>query len=117
MPSLPVLLLLMLAALGVYFINGMFHDVSLTPMANMTLFFLAGITAAVKRVTPHDVQRVAREYLTAENRTLYSLLPDGTAPKPAVTAEKTSEHAIQKFELPNGLRLLVKAIRVPSGDQ
>jgi len=30
------------------------------------------------------------------------------APKPPVTTEKKSEHAIQKFELPNGLRLLVK---------
>jgi hypothetical protein len=40
--------LLMLAVLGVYFINGMFHDVSVTPMANMTLFFLAGITAGLR---------------------------------------------------------------------
>ena len=35
----------MLIALGVYFINGMFHDVSVQPMMNMTLFFLAGVTA------------------------------------------------------------------------
>ena len=37
--------------------------------------------AAVKRVTPADLQRVAREYLTLENRSLYALLPAGTAPK------------------------------------
>ncbi len=64
--------------------------------------------AAIKRVTPADVQRVAREYLTTENRTLYALLPNGTAPKPSVAVEKTTENAIQKFVLPNGLRLLVK---------
>ena len=36
--------------------------------------------AAVKRVTPADLQRVAREYLTPGNRTLYALLPNGAAP-------------------------------------
>jgi zinc protease len=35
--------------------------------------------AAVKNVTPADVQRVARDYLTTENRTLYALLPNGRA--------------------------------------
>jgi O-antigen ligase len=40
--------LLMLAALGVYVINGMFHDVSCVAMANMTLFFVAGATAALR---------------------------------------------------------------------
>ena len=64
--------------------------------------------AAVRRITTADVQRVAREYLTPENRTLYALLPDKTAPKPVVAAEECREHAIQKIELPNGLRLLVK---------
>jgi zinc protease len=64
--------------------------------------------AAVKRVTPHDVQRVARDYLTPENRTLYALLPDDTAPKTAAVAETNTDHPIQKIDLPNGLRLLVK---------
>ncbi len=40
--------LLMLIALAVYFINGMFHDVSVMPMANMTLFFLAGVTSGLR---------------------------------------------------------------------
>jgi len=40
--------LLMLVALGVYFVNGMFHDVSAVPMINMTLFFLAGATEAMR---------------------------------------------------------------------
>ena len=44
--------LLLLVALGVYLINGMFHDVSVVPMANMTLFFLAGITAGLRQQTP-----------------------------------------------------------------
>lgn len=40
--------LLLLVALGAYFVNGMFHDISVVPMANMTLFFLAGLTAALR---------------------------------------------------------------------
>ncbi len=64
--------------------------------------------AAVKRVSHADVQRVAREYLTAENRTLYALLPDGTAPRRKIEVETSANLPIQKIELPNGLRLLVK---------
>ncbi len=65
--------------------------------------------AAVQRVTLADIQRVAREYLTTENRTLYALLPKGASPKSSAPVETNSEHAIQKFVLPNGLCLLVKA--------
>jgi O-antigen ligase len=46
--------LLLLIALSAYFINGMFHDVSIQPMMNMALFFLAGMTARLRPllVTP-----------------------------------------------------------------
>jgi zinc protease len=54
------------------------------------------------------LQRVAREYLTTNNRTLYALLPKGASPKVSVTGVETGDSAIQKFQLPNGLRLLVK---------
>ena len=64
--------------------------------------------AAVQRVTLADIQRVAREYFTPENRTLYALLPTGTSPKTTDAVETNLEHAIQKFVLPNGLRLLIK---------
>jgi len=36
--------LLLLALLSCDVVNGMFHDVSIIPMVNMLLFFLAGIT-------------------------------------------------------------------------
>ncbi len=64
--------------------------------------------AAVKAITTADVKRVAKQYLTPENRTLYALLPEGSAPKPKADLETNADHAIQKIELPNGLRLLVK---------
>jgi zinc protease len=59
-------------------------------------------------VTPATLQRVARAYLTAANRTLYALLPPGGAPKSTQTAVVAADSAIQKIMLPNGLRLLVK---------
>jgi len=40
--------LLMLVVLATYFVNGTFHDVSVVPMANMILFFLAGVTAGLR---------------------------------------------------------------------
>jgi zinc protease len=80
-------------------------------LAANDLNFSERYLAAVKRVRPDDILRVAREYLTAENRTLYTLLPDGTAPKLSVAVEEKSEHAIREFEFPNGLRLLVKEDR------
>ncbi len=63
---------------------------------------------AVKRVTAADIQRVAREYLKPENRTLYALLPEGTISQVVSDVEETIVGSIQKFDLPNGLRLLVK---------
>jgi zinc protease len=88
--------------------DGQAGDLGGSWLAATNLTFSERYLAAVKRVTPDDVQRVAREYLTAENRTLYALLPEGTTPKPKVEIETGSDHPILKFELPNGLRLLVK---------
>ncbi len=77
-------------------------------LAANDLNFSERYLAAVKQVRPDDILRVAREYLTAENRTIYALLPNGTAPKLSITTEENFAHAIQKFEFPNGLRLLIK---------
>lgn len=50
--------LLMLALLGNYLANGLFHDVSLIPMVNMVLFFLAGVTRGlVPLVEEADLRR------------------------------------------------------------
>jgi zinc protease len=91
--------------------QGQAQDLGASWLAASDLNFSERYLAAVKRATPADLQRVAREYLTAENRTLYVLLPPGTAPKAAVAVSISREHTIQKFELPNGLRLLVKEDR------
>lgn len=88
--------------------TGQAQDLGGSWLAANDLNFSERYLAAVKRVTPADLQRVAREYLTTSNRTLYALLPNGTSPKQSSIVSEASEQQIQKFELPNGLRLLVK---------
>ena len=39
--------LLFLAMMGSYLTNAMFHDLSIIPMVNMVLFFLAGLTSGL----------------------------------------------------------------------
>jgi len=88
--------------------QGQANDLGGSWLVANDLNFSERYLAAVKRITRADLQRVAREYLTPENRTLYALLPTGTAPKVASVEVGATDHAIQKFDLPNGLRLLVK---------
>ena len=91
--------------------EGQASDLGGSWLAANNLTFSERYLAAVKRVTHGDVQRVAREYLTAENRTLYALLPKGGCGALAAKSEgdeASPPQPIKKIELPNGLRLLVK---------
>ena len=88
--------------------QGQAQDLGSSWAAANDLNFSERHLAAVKRVTPADIQRAARIYLTSSNRTLYALLPTGTAPKTSAQTETHSDNAIQKFTLSNGLTLLVK---------
>lgn len=87
---------------------GQAQDLGGNWLAASDLNFSQRFLAAVRRLKPADLQRVARTYLTPENRTLYALLPEGTAPKTTASIEVSSRSDIEKFTLPNGLRLLVK---------
>lgn len=62
--------------------QGQANDLGGSWLAADDLNFSERYLAAVKRITRTDLQRVARQYLTTGNRTLYALLPDGTAPVP-----------------------------------
>ena len=88
--------------------QGQAQDLGGNWLAANDLSFSERYLAAVKRVTQTDLQRIARAYLSAENRNLYALLPTGTRPKEFAVVERISENPICKFDLPNGLRLLVK---------
>ena len=88
--------------------SGQAQDLGANWLSASDLNFSERYLAAVKRATPADLQRVARTYLTTENRTLYALLPVGTKTKLVETNALFTAQPIQKFELKNGLRLLVK---------
>jgi zinc protease len=88
--------------------QGQAQDLGANWLAASDLNFSERYLAALRKLTPADLQRVAREYLTEANRTLYALLPTGAAPKPVVQSSAAHDHPIQKFELSNGLRLLLK---------
>ena len=77
-------------------------------MAAGDLNFSERYLAAVKRVTREDIQRVARQYLVSENRTLYALLPAGTVLQRVEAREIIVDNPIRKIEMANGLRVLLK---------
>jgi zinc protease len=88
--------------------QGQAQDLGANWLAANDLSFSERYLAAVKNVTPTELQQAAVKYLTRENSSLYALLPSGTAPKQAALVEGSHDNPIKKFELPNGLRLLVK---------
>jgi zinc protease len=63
---------------------------------------------AARAVKPETLQAVAKRYLTTENQTLYALTPAGSRPKPKARTAPRRTTEIEKIELPNDLRLLLK---------
>src|SRR3989441_1572164 len=63
---------------------------------------------AVQKVTLDDIKRVAATYLTENNLTVVSLNPKGLLAGKAEGAKAVAAGEIQKFDLSNGLRLLVR---------
>jgi zinc protease len=88
--------------------QGQAQDLGGSWMSANDLNFSARYLEVVKHATPEDIHRVARQYLTPENRTLYALLAQGSTPEKREQKDHYSETPVQKFDLPNGLRLLVK---------
>src|ERR1051326_185702 len=91
--------------------QGQAQDLGGSWLAANDLNFSQRYLEAIQRATATDLQRVANQYLSRENRTLYALLPTGSSPKTVHEAELTADHAIHKFDLEKGLRLLVKEDR------
>src|SRR5207244_10720893 len=88
--------------------RGQASDLGSNWLLTRNLNFSRDYLAAVQKVTLYDIRRVAGKYLVDPNLTIASLNPKGSVgakqeiSKPAAAAE------IQKFELTNGLRLLVR---------
>lgn len=88
--------------------EGQAQDLGGNWMAAHDLNFSERYLAAVRRITPDDLRRVAREHLGEDNRTVYALVPAGAAPAPAAVAETAADQPARRFEFANGLRLLAK---------
>src|SRR5881398_2356064 len=88
--------------------RGQASDLGSNWLLTRNLNFSRDYLTAVQKVTLDDIRRVAAKYLVDQNLTVASLNPKGSvgakqeASKPAPIAE------IQKFELSNGLRLVVR---------
>jgi len=61
----------------------------------------------VRSLGVDDIVSSARKYITDEHGTRVSLHPEGTLPKRARNGMAAPRGAVEKFELPNGLTLLV----------
>ncbi len=72
------------------------------------LDFSRDYLAAIQRVTVEDVGRVIDRWLVDRNLTVVSLNPEGSLKRAEAQAVAVGGGEIQKFELANGLRLLVR---------
>jgi zinc protease len=88
--------------------RGQASDLGSNWFLTKNLNFSRDYLAAVQKVTLDDIRRVAAKYLVDPNLTIASLNPKGSlaAKEEAVKAPAAGE--IQKFELSNGLRVLVR---------
>jgi zinc protease len=88
--------------------RGKASDLGSSWLQTRSLNFSSDYLAAVQRVTLEDVKRVARLYLTDGNLTVTSLNPIGSLKAGKKEEPAVSAGEIQKYELSNGLRLLVR---------
>ena len=88
--------------------RGQASDLGSNWFVTRNLNFTRDYLAAMQKVTLEDIQRVARHYLVEDNLTVVSLNPRGTLAAKAAEASTLSAGEVVRFELSNGLRLLVR---------
>src|SRR5437016_10584046 len=87
--------------------RGQASDIGSNWFLTRNLNFSRDYLDAVQKVTLDDIKRVAGNYLTDTNLTLVSLNPKSSLTAKPEGAKAAAAAEIQKFELSNGLRLLV----------
>lgn len=88
--------------------RGQADDIGGNWLLTRNLNFSRDYLAAVQKVTLDDIRRVATNYLTSDNLTVVSLNPRGSLAARAQAGKVAAASEIQKFELVNGLRILVR---------
>src|SRR5881398_1899901 len=88
--------------------RGQASDIGSNWLLTSDLNFSRHYLDAVLKVTLEDIKRVAATYLTENNLTVISLNPKGSLTGKAESEKPVAAGEIQKFDLSNGLRLLVR---------
>src|SRR6266540_505159 len=88
--------------------RGQASDIGSNWLLTRNLNFSRDYLDAVQKVTLDDVKRIATTYLTENNLTVISLNPKGSLTGKAEGAKAIAAGEVQKFDLSNGLRLLVR---------
>jgi zinc protease len=88
--------------------RGQASDIGSNWLLTRDLNFSRHYLDAIQKVTLDDIKRVAGRYLTENNLTVISLNPKDSLAGKIEGAKPVAAAEIQKFELSNGLRLLVR---------
>ncbi len=88
--------------------RGRASDLGSNWLLTRNLDFSRDYLAALQGVTADDLRRVIGTHLVDRNLNAVSLNPTGSLKNTASTAASSTGSEIQKFDLPNGLRLLVR---------
>jgi len=88
--------------------RGQASDLGSNWFLTRNLNFTREYLAAVQEITAEDIRRVAAKYLTGDNLTIVSLSPKGSLAAKTETGQSIAPGEIQKVELSNGMRLLVR---------
>ncbi len=88
--------------------SGQAQELGSNWLAATDLSFSQRYFERVQQLTVDDLKRVANQYLVESNQTLFALVPTGCKPQEAEHSAETASGEIQKIELPNGLRILLK---------
>ncbi|MEY2540266.1 MAG: zinc protease [Verrucomicrobiota bacterium] len=88
--------------------RGQASDAGSNWLLTRNLNFSRDYLKTVQKVTVDDILRVTAKYLTDDNLTIVSLNPKGSVSAQEERPRALAVGEIQKFELSNGLRLLVR---------
>jgi len=88
--------------------RGQASDLGSNWFLTRNLNFTRDYLAAVQQITTDDIRRVADKYLTSDNLTIVSLNPKGALAVRTEIGKAIVAGEIQKIELANGMRLLVR---------
>src|SRR6266705_2244237 len=88
--------------------RGQASDIGSNWLLTRDLNFSRHYLDAVQKVTLDDIKRVAANYLTENNLIVVSLNPKGSLAGKTEAPKEVADGEIQKFDISNGLRLLVR---------